>query len=52
MSAVQEVKKWKQYLLGNHFTFVTYQRSLIFLQGQRLLIGDQLRRATKLIGMI
>ncbi|WVY89063.1 hypothetical protein V8G54_037985 (chloroplast) [Vigna mungo] len=50
MAILQAVQKWKHYLMGSHFVIVTDQKSLIFLTGQWLLIEEQFKWASKLIG--
>ncbi|BAT73651.1 hypothetical protein VIGAN_01116000, partial [Vigna angularis var. angularis] len=50
MAIVQAVHKWKHYLMGSHFVFVTDQKSLKFLTDQRLLTEQQFKWASKLIG--
>jgi len=50
MAVVQAIHKWKHYLMGSHFIVVTDQKSLRFLNDQRLLTEEQFKWASKLIG--
>jgi len=50
MTMVLAVKKWRHYLLGKKFLIRTDQRSLKFLNEQRLMREEQSKWAIKLIG--
>ena len=50
MVVVLAVKKWRHYLLGKKFITRIDQRSLKFLNEQRLMSEEQFKWATKLIG--
>jgi hypothetical protein len=50
MAIVFAVQKWRHYLMGNHFIIHTDQKSLKFLQDQRVLGEDQFKWTSKLMG--
>jgi len=50
MAIVFAVQKWRHYLMGNHFIIHTDQKSLKFLQDQRVLGADQFKWTSKLMG--
>ncbi|GMI68079.1 hypothetical protein HRI_000477200 [Hibiscus trionum] len=49
-AVTQAVAKWRQYLLGRHFTIITDQRSLRELNQQIIQTSEQQKWLTKLIG--
>lgn len=50
MEIAHAIQKWKYYLMGSHFVVVTDQKSLQFLNDQRLFTEEQFKWASKLIG--
>ncbi|KAD5960575.1 hypothetical protein E3N88_12047 [Mikania micrantha] len=50
MALVLAVQRWRPYLLGNHFTICTNQKSLKFLLQQRISTTDQQNWLAKLLG--